>query len=391
MLWFSFNVNKLNDWIDSLTSCLLSGFVSSTFWEQTPKWWTWRSRTAAWQPSSDTWSVCSQLLFICCFKTVCKKITVRLNFSFFFFTQQLKEQKVAGNRTNEVRAVNETREGKAVPVGDPNIRTRRLSHSFNLMVCSGSSDRHRGASLAQLRVRAAAQPVGTRHQTGGETRRHKRMWCCCGWVDVVVIYMLLLCLLQAMSLPVVVISNVCQLPSGWASILWYNMLTTEPKASSHTHGYWLHMLFRVSLFHLRTCLPLLKKFPPHPQNLKFFLSPPAAKWSQLSEVLSWQFSSVTKRGLNEEQLNMLADKLLGTKPRREHHHNNNNNDININNTSPSCCNTVWCKRDRSQSSEEPGGADPLDQVLQGRVVDDDTAGLRLRLSSEYTLLVFLLS
>ncbi|KAM4560011.1 signal transducer and activator of transcription 1a isoform 2-T2 [Odontesthes bonariensis] len=86
--------------------------------------------------------------------------------------------------------------------------------------------------------------------------------------------------LEAMSMPVVVISNVCQLPSGWASILWYNMLTTEPK------------------------------------NLKFFLSPPAAKWSQLSEVLSWQFSSVTKRGLNQEQLNMLADKLLGAKAQR---------------------------------------------------------------------------
>ncbi|XP_033833624.1 signal transducer and activator of transcription 1a isoform X1 [Periophthalmus magnuspinnatus] len=86
--------------------------------------------------------------------------------------------------------------------------------------------------------------------------------------------------LEATSLPVVVISNVCQLPSGWASILWYNMLTTEPK------------------------------------NLKFFLSPPAAKWSQLSEVLSWQFSSVTKRGLNQEQLNMLADKLLGAKAKR---------------------------------------------------------------------------
>ncbi|CAJ1087650.1 signal transducer and activator of transcription 1a isoform X2 [Xyrichtys novacula] len=86
--------------------------------------------------------------------------------------------------------------------------------------------------------------------------------------------------LEAMSLPVVVISNVCQLPSGWASILWYNMLTTEPK------------------------------------NLKFFLSPPAAKWSQLSEVLSWQFSSITKRGLNQEQLNMLADKLLGAKAQR---------------------------------------------------------------------------
>ncbi|XP_058478352.1 signal transducer and activator of transcription 1a isoform X2 [Solea solea] len=86
--------------------------------------------------------------------------------------------------------------------------------------------------------------------------------------------------LEAMSLPVVVISNVCQLPSGWASILWYNMLTTEPK------------------------------------NLKFFLSPPPAKWSQLSEVLSWQFSSVTQRGLNQEQLNMLADKLLGAKAQR---------------------------------------------------------------------------
>ncbi|KAF1371968.1 hypothetical protein PFLUV_G00276570 [Perca fluviatilis] len=86
--------------------------------------------------------------------------------------------------------------------------------------------------------------------------------------------------LEAMSLPVVVISNVCQLPSGWASILWYNMLNTEPK------------------------------------NLKFFLTPPAAKWSQLSEVLSWQFSSVTKRGLSQEQLNMLADKLLGAKAQR---------------------------------------------------------------------------
>ncbi|KAK7893557.1 hypothetical protein WMY93_022709 [Mugilogobius chulae] len=86
--------------------------------------------------------------------------------------------------------------------------------------------------------------------------------------------------LEAISLPVVVISNVCQLPSGWASILWYNMLCTEPK------------------------------------NLKFFLTPPAAKWSQLSEVLSWQFSSVTKRGLNNEQLNMLADKLLGAKAQR---------------------------------------------------------------------------
>lgn len=50
---------------------------------------------------------------------------------------------------------------------------------------------------------------------------------------------------------------------------------------------------------------------PRPQNLKFFLNPPQAMWSQLSQVLSWQFSSITNRGLNQEQLNMLADKLLG--------------------------------------------------------------------------------
>uniref|UniRef100_A0A3P9A6P8 Signal transducer and activator of transcription n=1 Tax=Esox lucius TaxID=8010 RepID=A0A3P9A6P8_ESOLU len=89
--------------------------------------------------------------------------------------------------------------------------------------------------------------------------------------------------LETISLPVVVISNVSQLPSGWASILWTNSLFSLPGPS---------------------------------QNLKFFLSPPAATWGQLSEVLSWQFSSVTKRGLNEEQLGMLADKLLGHKAQR---------------------------------------------------------------------------
>ncbi|TEA33767.1 hypothetical protein DBR06_SOUSAS16110009, partial [Sousa chinensis] len=80
---------------------------------------------------------------------------------------------------------------------------------------------------------------------------------------------------ETASLPIVVISNVSQLPSGWASILWYNMLVAEPR------------------------------------NLSFFLNPPCARWSQLSEVLSWQFSSVTKRGLNVDQLNMLGEKLLG--------------------------------------------------------------------------------
>ncbi|XP_058044492.1 signal transducer and activator of transcription 1-alpha/beta [Ahaetulla prasina] len=80
--------------------------------------------------------------------------------------------------------------------------------------------------------------------------------------------------LETLSLPIVVISNVSQLPSGWASILWYNMLMNEPK------------------------------------NLSFFLNPPCARWSQLSEVLSWQFSSVTKRGLSTDQLEMIGEKLL---------------------------------------------------------------------------------
>lgn len=39
----------------------------------------------------------------------------------------------------------------------------------------------------------------------------------------------LLCSFQTTSLPIVVISNVSQLPSGWASILWFNMLSADPK------------------------------------------------------------------------------------------------------------------------------------------------------------------
>uniref|UniRef100_A0AAR2JW10 Signal transducer and activator of transcription n=1 Tax=Pygocentrus nattereri TaxID=42514 RepID=A0AAR2JW10_PYGNA len=81
--------------------------------------------------------------------------------------------------------------------------------------------------------------------------------------------------LQTHSLPVVVISNICQMPNAWASILWYNMLTN------------------------------------HPKNVNFFTKPPVATWDQVAEVLSWQFSSTTKRGLTIEQLNTLAEKLLG--------------------------------------------------------------------------------
>lgn len=81
--------------------------------------------------------------------------------------------------------------------------------------------------------------------------------------------------LETCSLPLVVISNVSQLPGGWASVMWYNLLTDEPK------------------------------------NLGFFSSPLRATWGQLSEVLSWQFSTFAGRGLNREQLGMLGDKLLG--------------------------------------------------------------------------------
>ncbi|XP_033913772.1 signal transducer and activator of transcription 3 isoform X2 [Acipenser ruthenus] len=81
--------------------------------------------------------------------------------------------------------------------------------------------------------------------------------------------------LETHSLPVVVISNICQMPNAWASILWYNMLTN------------------------------------HPKNVNFFTKPPVGTWDQVAEVLSWQFSSTTKRGLSMEQLSTLAEKLLG--------------------------------------------------------------------------------
>ncbi|XP_070409403.1 signal transducer and activator of transcription 4 isoform X2 [Nothobranchius furzeri] len=81
--------------------------------------------------------------------------------------------------------------------------------------------------------------------------------------------------LETCSLPLVVISNVSQLPGGWASVMWYNLLTDEPR------------------------------------NLAFFGNPPRASWTQLSEVLSWQFSTFAGQGLNKDQLSMLGEKLLG--------------------------------------------------------------------------------
>ncbi|XP_070596662.1 signal transducer and activator of transcription 2 isoform X2 [Erythrolamprus reginae] len=83
------------------------------------------------------------------------------------------------------------------------------------------------------------------------------------------------CQLQTSTLPVVVVSNANQLSSAWASILWFIMLSRDTK------------------------------------NQLFFSRPPPATWSQLSTVLSWQFSAVTERGLDNQQLKMLREKLCG--------------------------------------------------------------------------------
>ncbi|XP_014116048.1 PREDICTED: signal transducer and activator of transcription 2 [Pseudopodoces humilis] len=84
--------------------------------------------------------------------------------------------------------------------------------------------------------------------------------------------------LETTTLPFVIISNNNQFSSAWASILWFNMLSSDPKAQ------------------------------------QFFSSPPPAPWPRLAEVLSWQFQSVAERGLSQENLLMLAEKLLGSKP-----------------------------------------------------------------------------
>lgn len=81
--------------------------------------------------------------------------------------------------------------------------------------------------------------------------------------------------LQASSLPVIIISNSSQQQSAVASILWFNMLSQDPK------------------------------------DVLFFANTPAAPWPQFAEMLSWQFLSATRRGLDEDQLNMIAQKLFG--------------------------------------------------------------------------------
>ncbi|XP_019728372.1 signal transducer and activator of transcription 1-like [Hippocampus comes] len=82
------------------------------------------------------------------------------------------------------------------------------------------------------------------------------------------------CHIQASTLPVVVISATGQLPSAWASVMWYNVSTSEP------------------------------------MNLSLFSDPPRLSWPELSQVLSWQFLSVGKRRLDDNQLSMLREKFV---------------------------------------------------------------------------------
>ncbi|XP_068172489.1 signal transducer and activator of transcription 2 isoform X2 [Antennarius striatus] len=81
--------------------------------------------------------------------------------------------------------------------------------------------------------------------------------------------------LQSSSLPVVIISNSSQQQSAWASVLWFNMISQDTK------------------------------------DVMFFANCPPATWSQFGEMLSWQFLSATKRGLNDDQLEMIACRLFG--------------------------------------------------------------------------------
>eukprot|EP00066_Takifugu_rubripes_P001204 XP_003962244.1 PREDICTED: signal transducer and activator of transcription 1-alpha/beta-like [Takifugu rubripes] len=82
------------------------------------------------------------------------------------------------------------------------------------------------------------------------------------------------CTIEASTLPVVVISSSNQVGSAWASIMWCSVLCTS-----------------------------------EPMNLSLFVDPPPLKWTELSQVLSWQFLTVGQRELDENQLADLKDKL----------------------------------------------------------------------------------
>uniref|UniRef100_A0A672JMZ9 Signal transducer and activator of transcription n=1 Tax=Salarias fasciatus TaxID=181472 RepID=A0A672JMZ9_SALFA len=71
------------------------------------------------------------------------------------------------------------------------------------------------------------------------------------------------------------LSFLIQQQSAGASVLWFNMLSQNPK------------------------------------DVLFFANTPAAPWPQFGEMLSWQFLSATKRGLDAAHLEMIAHRLFG--------------------------------------------------------------------------------
>ncbi|XP_005952899.2 signal transducer and activator of transcription 1-alpha/beta [Haplochromis burtoni] len=91
-----------------------------------------------------------------------------------------------------------------------------------------------------------------------------------------------MCNIEASSLPVVVISSTSQVTNAWASIMWWNMVSTSK-----------------------------------PWDLSLFLHPPPLTWKQLSRVLSWQFYTVGQRRLDKMQLSMLRDKIVGARENGE--------------------------------------------------------------------------
>lgn len=95
------------------------------------------------------------------------------------------------------------------------------------------------------------------------------------------------------------------MPNAWASILWYNMLTNHPKVGQPP------LLGSIRTFERNDTFWEHVASHPSAQNVNFFTKPPVGNWDQVAEVLSWQFSSTTKRGLTIEQLTTLAEKLLG--------------------------------------------------------------------------------
>ncbi|OCT95702.1 signal transducer and activator of transcription 2 [Xenopus laevis] len=87
--------------------------------------------------------------------------------------------------------------------------------------------------------------------------------------------------LETVTLPFVVISNISQFIVAWASVLWFNLLSSDYK------------------------------------DVNFFSKPPMAPWHLLKEALSWQFECSTKRRLDADQLAMLGKKLCEETPRED--------------------------------------------------------------------------